>query len=107
VSAPGAPLALIASAVLDAYGSSELSGLLDVVRTAPLELAQGGDRLRVALSLPPPEDAALARAGRGHSLAELVSLERQYGLPDAGAIERAVFVGLSAGVIWSSAWPRS
>ncbi len=60
-----------------------------------------------ALSLPPAEEAALARAGRGHSLSELVAVERRYGLPDARTIERAVFIGLSSGVLWSSAWPRS
>lgn len=107
ISPPGAPLALAANVVLEAYPDAELSRLLDVVRVAPLERGSRGERVQQALSLPPPEREALARAGRGHSLAELVGNEGRYGLPDARAIERAVFVGLSAGVLSCPAWPRS
>jgi eukaryotic-like serine/threonine-protein kinase len=102
----GSPLALLAGAVLEAYATEDLGRLLGVVRTAPLERAPGADRVERALSLPPPEEAALARAGHGHSLAELVALEQSFGLPDARAIERGIFIGLSSGVLWSSAWPR-
>lgn len=106
LSPPGAPLGLVAGAVLEAYAAPELSRLLDAVRLVPLERAPNASRIESALSIPPPEAAALARLGQGHSLAEVLSLEGQYGLPDARSIERAAFVGLSAGVLWSSAWPR-
>lgn len=104
VASSGAPLALIASVVLDAYTDAEISNLLAVVRNSPLELAPGGDRVRHALGLSPREDAALALAGHGHSLAQLLGWEGSYGLPEARAIERAVFIGLSAGVLWASGW---
>jgi eukaryotic-like serine/threonine-protein kinase len=108
-SAPGSgsSLALLSSVVLEAYAGEDLGQMLGPVWAAPLERVSGAEAIERALALPPPEEAALARAGRGHSLAELVGLERRFGLPDAGAIERAVFIGLSAGVLWSSAWRRS
>jgi eukaryotic-like serine/threonine-protein kinase len=101
------PLAMLADVVLEAYFGEDFRDLLGVVRTAPLERGASADGVQRVLSLPPPEEAALARAGYGHSLAELVALERSHGLPDARAIERAVFIGLSSGVLWSSAWLRS
>jgi hypothetical protein len=99
VRASGTPFKLLARAVRDGYEDAVLGMLLADGRGMALFAAPRASECARALDLPPQEAYVLKRCGRGETLAALIERVVSEGLCDAACVRRAIFLGLSAGVV--------
>ena len=95
----GAPFKLLARAVRDGYDDATLQTLLDDAGSMTLLAAPRASECAAALDLPLQEAYVLLRGGRGETLAALIERMVSEGLCDANCVRRAVFLGLSSGVL--------
>jgi hypothetical protein len=93
------PLAVVASAVLEAYEADEIAGLLARAWAMPIRPTPAFDHVLTRLGLPPAERRSLERAAGGRSLAELLGTDGTAQSAADRALLRAVFVGVSSGAL--------
>jgi hypothetical protein len=98
------PLFLLARAIRDSYSEPELHELLRCVRDAPIVRSKVKKLDPVRLGLGPEEAAALERAPGAHSLSRLVTSLASEGVARPACTLRALFIGISAGVITVPGW---
>ena len=99
VQRPGAPFKLLARAVRDGYDDATLETLFGDAESMTLFAAPRASECASALYLPPQEAYVLLRGGHGETLAALIERVVSEGQCDASCVRRAIFLGLSSGVL--------
>ncbi|MCA9592997.1 MAG: protein kinase [Myxococcales bacterium] len=99
----GAPEALLAGAVMDAFDDAAIYAMLAPVRSSPIERVTTAPFSTARLGLPASMALVLSRAGRGETLEELEASAVPR-IADVATVRRTVYLGLCARVLTAAGW---
>jgi serine/threonine-protein kinase len=99
------PLELVARGIVESYSESELSDLLAPIETSLIFVVARAPVSIASLGLPSIESAVLRATDGRRTLAELGAEVWGGAGQNPAAVLRAIFIGLSCGLLASPAWP--